>query len=175
MLQTPLSARIQQKIYAAMPFAFSSLFFLFLIGFVKISGFHKTMPLIMLQSVFYWSAFSPALIPFSVTMLLGLIQDSFATNVFGLSAIFLILSRLLTIRYLTKLSISGFTRIWLAFALLSCLNCAGYYIYFMIKMESVIPLKNFLFQLLFTILTYPLMHILHTAIFNIISNHKLAR
>ncbi len=158
---------LRMYLAALLPGLISVFLHLFLMGLMRSQIFIASMPLVILMGVFYWSAFRPSLMPYPLVFALGLMQDALSSVPLGITSIFLLASRVMCLKFLPRIHMQGFYRIWAAFTLLAALNIICYAIGFVLVIGQPPMAEPFVMQFIFTVFLYPLVHLIHTAIYNL--------
>lgn len=142
------------------------LFIIFLLPHLGFAGMAYFPPQILMISIYYWTIFHPASMPFWFIFLLGLISDSLFMAPLGITSLTLILFRLLILSQQHFLMKESFWGIWLGFAvsmaLTQLLQWAITSAYFL----SLLPFGPMAMQWVFTVGLYPLAHLLFNVFYN---------
>lgn len=125
-------------------------------------------PDVMMVSVFYWTSFRPQAVPFWTVFLLGLFQDALFGTYLGLTSLLLILLRLLTISFRLTVVGESFMASWLGFALLSAAITLSHWLMASSFAHEIIPVQAITLHWGVTFFSYPLFHLIFTAIYGLL-------
>lgn len=101
----------------ALPFL--SVLFLMIFLFMPLPFFANIVPYLTLIGVYYWSVFRPVLMPIWLVFVIGILQDVLSGGLLGITALLLILVRLLVSLQGRKFLERDFMFNWLIFTFVS--------------------------------------------------------
>lgn len=116
------------------------------------------LPLPALIAIFYWGLYRPAVLSFSFTFLLGLLQDLLTGLPFGLSALLYLGVRGLVVSSRRYVPHDTFWLAWAIFSLIAFLYAIALWIMLALWFAEPAPFRIVLLQALATIAFYPLLH-----------------
>ena len=167
-LKEKFSVRVQRAALSFVPFLLAIITFAFSIGAVRSSAFSSVRPEVLAISVYYWSLFYPALMPYPAVFVLGLIEDEITGGLFGISALLLVLMKYITSRWLKGLLRRGFAKIWIGAGLVLALATVIRFTSHVMQSGHLPSFAEPVLQLSFSILLYPLLHVLLSWVHGII-------
>lgn len=143
----------EASLRGALPFL--SVFFLMLLVFLPLPFFANLIPHLTLIGVYYWSVFRPGLMPIWLVFIIGVLQDVLSGGPLGMTALLLIMVRLLVSLQGRKFLERDFLFSWLIFGFVAIVFglCAWMLASFYNKMPS--GTLESLGQVILTIAIFP--------------------
>lgn len=141
------------------------LFIAFTLPRIGFAGMANFPPHILAISIYYWTIFHPASMPYWFLFLLGLLSDSLLAMPLGMTSLILILFRLLVLSQQHSLVKESFLGIWAGFAICVVLMQSLQWLLTSFYSQDLLPIGPLAMQWVFTIGLYPLAHILFNMLY----------
>gem|GEM_PF-216666 len=158
----------------ALPGLGTLMFFLLSLAPIGLAGMGDFPPDIILISIYYWTIFRPAAIPFWLVFLLGILRDALFGIALGMSSLIFIFFRLLVLsqqRYLVK---ETFWAMWVGFGLIIVpVLFAQWALASAYEKELLRPGASFM-QWCFTFGLYPLLHVAFNALYRFLPDNTMS-
>tara|TARA_A100001037_G_scaffold22342_2_gene18590 strand:+ start:1554 stop:2078 length:525 start_codon:yes stop_codon:yes gene_type:complete len=151
-----LRQRIERGLQITIPSAITFVLVLLTVIPYGVPELNRTMPLLPLIAIFFWSIHCPTLYPIIFSFFLGLLQDAVGGTPIGFSsAIYLAMHALVGYQH-TFFYDKNFLVLWCAFSVLSGLIVFLGYIVLVVFHLAFLPVTPIVMQLFVTIAIYPL-------------------
>ena len=125
---------------------------------VGMAGMADFPPHITLISIYYWTIFYPAAMPYWFVFLLGIVVDSMHGDPLGVSSLVYLVFRFLVLVQQRLLSRETFVALWFSFGFALAIILLIYWLVLTIYHGVALPLLPAVMQWAFTFGVYPLAH-----------------
>jgi rod shape-determining protein MreD len=132
---------------------------------LHIPGINQIMPLFVLINIYYWGVYYPGVMPYGFLFVLGLLQDTLERLPLGVSSFVYMAFAFLLVLQRRVFGKMIFSTVWLGFITLSLIAVILMWAILSIYTLRWLPLAPPLLQWLMTCLSYPLIHMLLTRIY----------
>lgn len=125
---------------------------------IGMAGISVFTPNLSLVSIYYWTIFYPAAMPYWFVFILGVFVDSLHGEPLGISSLVFLVFRFLVMVQQRLLARETFIAMWFSFGLGLAAILLIYWIALTIYHQAALPLEPVLMQWVFTFGIYPLAH-----------------
>jgi rod shape-determining protein MreD len=122
---------------------------------VHIQSYAALTPAFMLMAVYHWTIYRPDLLPASAVFLIGVSHDLLAGGSLGVTAVFLLLTRAVVLRYRRWFPDRAFPFVWGGFTLLTAAVMLALWLLHSLLEAKAVEFRSSIFRAVLTISLFP--------------------
>jgi len=122
---------------------------------VHIPSYAALTPAFMLMAVYHWTIYRPDLLPASAVFLIGVSHDLLAGGSLGVTAVFLLLTRAVVLRYRRWFPDRAFPFVWGGFALLTAAAMLALWLLHSLLEAKAVEFRSSISRAVLTISLFP--------------------